>query len=128
MLLFFSVLALKKTHSPESPTMESQHLVNWSSRLCIQQEQSLLSGSDHMQKHKQGRWGLELISIFDLVHLTDSKQVTRGKTVSCNKNRCASVLHKDTWFVANSFHTPSCNNTMLLNLTASKCFARTCFW
>lgn len=55
--------------------------------------------------------GLELISIFDLVHLADSKQVTRGKTGSHNNIGCASVLHKQTWIVASvkfasSFHAP----------------------
>lgn len=91
-----------------------------------------------MQKHKLGRWGLELISIFDLVRLTDSKQVTMGKTGSCIKNRYASVLHKDTWCVANTFHTPFVpwfwkhrkvlQKYNVINLTASKCFACTCYW
>lgn len=80
-----------------------------------------------LAKPQVGQMGLELISIFNSVCLTNSKQVTRGKTESCNNTGHALVLHKETGFVASPFHTPfvpmetllswTCNSTMLLNLS-----------
>lgn len=87
MFLVFGVLVLKNSvaRKPYSGKLAFSKLVFRFVYSKGKQEQSLLSGPDHMQKHKLGRWGLERISIFDLVRLTDSKQVTRGKTGSWNK-------------------------------------------